>query len=120
MASGLPVFATCHGGPLEIIEDGALRFHVDPTDGALAAAKIAEFLERCAADPAVGSASLDGGPRSRGGPLHLAPLRRAMMTLSRIYGFWKFVSNLERQETPRYLEMFYPSSSGRAPRPWES
>ena len=26
-----------------------------------------------------------------------------MMTLSRIYGFWKFVSNLEHEETMRYL-----------------
>ena len=30
-----------------------------------------------------------------------------MMTLSRIYGFWKYVTNLERDETRRYLEMFY-------------
>ena len=29
------------------------------------------------------------------------------MTLSGVYGFWKFVSNLERRETKRYLEMFY-------------
>ena len=29
------------------------------------------------------------------------------MTLSRIYGFWKFISNLEREETRRYLHMFY-------------
>ena len=30
-----------------------------------------------------------------------------MMTLSRIYGFWKHVTNLERAETQRYLQMFY-------------
>ena len=30
-----------------------------------------------------------------------------MMTLSRDYGFWKYVTNLERAETRRYLEMFY-------------
>ena len=30
-----------------------------------------------------------------------------MMTLSRVYGFWKFVSDLERTETRRYLDMFY-------------
>jgi sucrose synthase len=30
-----------------------------------------------------------------------------MMTLSRIYGFWKHVTDLERRETARYLEMFY-------------
>jgi hypothetical protein len=30
-----------------------------------------------------------------------------MMTLSRVYGFWKYVTDLERAETRRYLEMFY-------------
>lgn len=30
-----------------------------------------------------------------------------LMTLSGVYGFWKYVSNLERRETRRYLEMFY-------------
>jgi sucrose synthase len=30
-----------------------------------------------------------------------------LMTLAQIYGFWKYVSNLEREETRRYLEMLY-------------
>ena len=30
-----------------------------------------------------------------------------LMTLSRVYAFWKFVSNLDRLELKRYLEMFY-------------
>ena len=30
-----------------------------------------------------------------------------IMTLARVYGFWKYVTNLEREETRRYLEMFY-------------
>lgn len=30
-----------------------------------------------------------------------------LMTLSAVYGFWKYVSNLDRRETKRYLEMFY-------------
>ena len=30
-----------------------------------------------------------------------------MMTLSRIYGFWKYVSDLQRGSTQRYLQMFY-------------
>lgn len=29
------------------------------------------------------------------------------MTLTGVYGFWKYVSNLERRETRRYIEMFY-------------
>jgi hypothetical protein len=30
-----------------------------------------------------------------------------LMTLTGVYGFWKYVSNLERRETRRYIEMFY-------------
>lgn len=30
-----------------------------------------------------------------------------LMTLSRVYGFWKYVSKLHRRESRRYLEMFY-------------
>jgi sucrose synthase len=30
-----------------------------------------------------------------------------MMTLARVYGFWKYVTNLEREETRRYLELLY-------------
>jgi sucrose synthase len=30
-----------------------------------------------------------------------------MMTLSRIYGFWKYVTDLERTATRRYLQMLY-------------
>jgi hypothetical protein len=29
------------------------------------------------------------------------------MTLSGVYGFWKYVTNLDRRETRRYLEMLY-------------
>jgi sucrose synthase len=30
-----------------------------------------------------------------------------LLSLSRIYGFWRFISQMERQETRRYLEMFF-------------
>lgn len=30
-----------------------------------------------------------------------------LMTLSGVYGFWKYASKLERRETSHYLEMFY-------------
>ena len=37
MTTGLPTFATCFGGPLEIIEDSVSGFHIDPNDGDAAA-----------------------------------------------------------------------------------
>ncbi len=106
MASGLPVFATRHGGPLEIIQHGVSGFHIDPNDGAAAADLMADFLERCATDP-------EHWRRLSRGALARVDARytwrryaERMMTLSRIYGFWKFVSNLEREETALYLRMF--------------
>jgi sucrose synthase len=51
MSSGLPTFATCFGGPLEIIENGISGFHIDPNHGDQAAALMAEFFVRSKQDP---------------------------------------------------------------------
>ena len=51
MSTGLPVFATCFGGPLEIIEDGISGFHIDPNYGDAATARMAEFFAQCREDP---------------------------------------------------------------------
>ncbi len=107
MTSGLPTFATRYGGPLEIIEDGKSGFHIDPNHGEEAAEAIADFLERCAGDPAYWD-KLSAGSIARVQSRYTWELyAERMMTLSRIYGFWKYVTNLERDETRRYLEMFY-------------
>ena len=104
MVSGLPVFATCHGGPSEIIEDSRSGFHVDPNDGAAATARIATFLERCAADPAAWDRVSDAAAARVAARYTWRRDAGRIMTFSRIYGFWKFVSGLERQETARYLQ----------------
>ena len=107
MASGLPTFATQYGGPLEIVEDGVSGFHIDPNHGDRAAECIAEFFARCAKEPAywetISVAAIQRVQRRYTWELYA----ERMMTLSRIYGFWKYVTNLERDETRRYLEMFY-------------
>lgn len=106
MASGLPVFATRYGGPLEIIQHGKSGFHIDPNDGAAAADAIAVFLEQCSAEPARWE-RISAGALARVAARYTWQLyAERMMTLSRIYGFWKFVSNLEREEAGRYLELF--------------
>ncbi|MFN7989269.1 MAG: sucrose synthase [Thermoanaerobaculia bacterium] len=104
MVSGLPVFATCHGGPSEIIEDRRSGFHIDPNDGAAAAARIADFLERCAADPSAWTRVSDAAVARVAARYTWRRYAERIMTFSRIYGFWKFVSGLEREETGRYLQ----------------
>jgi len=107
MACGLPTFATRYGGPLEIIEDGVSGFHIDPNHGDRAAAAIAEFLERCADDPAhwerLSRAAIERVRKRYTWKLYAERL----MTLSRVYGFWRHVTDLERAETRRYLEMLH-------------
>ena len=106
MASGLPVFVTCHGGPSEIVRDGVSGFQIDPYDGAAMVERIAEFLEQAAADPQRWMLVSRGALARVEERYTWRKYAERMMTLSRIYGFWKFASDLEREETRRYLHMF--------------
>lgn len=107
MISGLPVFVTRYGGPLEIVEHGISGFHIDPNHGDAAAELITGFFEKCAAERGHWE-TLSRQSIARVQSRYTWELyAERMMTLSRIYGFWKYVTNLERAETSRYLEMFY-------------
>jgi sucrose synthase len=107
MSCGLPAFATCYGGPLEIIEDGVSGYHVDPNHGLQAAERIAQFFADCAADPSRWDDLSNGALERVESRYTWRRYAERMMTLSRIYGFWKYVTDLERDETKRYLQMFY-------------
>jgi len=107
MSSGLPTFATCFGGPQEIIEDGVSGFHIDPNHGEAAAQRIAAFYKRCRQEPAYWDAILGGSLERVAARYTWKRYAERMMTLSRVYGFWRYVTDLERSETRRYLEMFY-------------
>lgn len=107
MVSGLPTFATCYGGPLEIIQDSVSGYHIDPNHGDLAAEKIADFFERCTAEPTLWQ-TLSTAARTRIEERYTwKRYAERLLSLTCIYGFWKFATNLEREETNRYLEMFY-------------
>ncbi|QSA97482.1 sucrose synthase [Methylococcus sp. EFPC2] len=107
MASGLPTFATCHGGPSEIIQHKRSGFHIDPNDGVATADVIADFLEHCAANPREWDRISTGALARIEQRYTWKIYAERLMTLARIFGFWKYVSDLERQETRRYLDMFY-------------
>ena len=107
MSSGLPTFATRYGGPLEIIEDGISGFHIDPTQGAQATQKMLDFLRASEKDPAAWDAISKGGIQRVEERYNWDLYASTLLKLSRIYGFWRYISSLERDETRRYLEMFY-------------
>ncbi|NLX12714.1 MAG: sucrose synthase [Phycisphaerales bacterium] len=107
MSSGLPTFATCYGGPSEIIEHGVSGFHIDPTQGDAAAELLADFLEENARDPGNWKRISDQALKRIEERYTWKLYGERMMTLARVYGFWKYVTNLERAETRRYLEGLY-------------
>jgi sucrose synthase len=107
MSSGLPVFVTRFGGPLEIVEDGISGFHIDPNHGDVASRCMLEFFQRTGPDPgvwdAVSEAAIIRVKEEYNWELHA----KKLLSLSRIYAFWKYITNIEREETRRYLDMFY-------------
>jgi sucrose synthase len=107
MSSGLPTFATCYGGPLETIVDGVSGFHIDPNHGPAAAAKIQGFLAQCRSESGYWDRISRGGLARIASRYTWKRYADRLLKLARIYGFWKYISNIEREETRRYLEMFY-------------
>ncbi|KAJ4708835.1 Sucrose synthase [Melia azedarach] len=107
MTCGLPTFATCNGGPAEIIVHGKSGFHIDPYHGEQAAEILVDFFEKCQADPSHWDKISLGGLKRIEEKYTWKIYSERLLTLTGVYGFWKHVSNLDRLESRRYLEMFY-------------
>ena len=107
MSSGLPPFATVYGGPSEILEHGISGFHIDPNHGEAAGNIVADFLERCSEDEQhwlkVSRAGQDRVQSKYTWKLYA----ERMMTLARVYGFWRYMTTVERAETNTYLQALY-------------
>ncbi|XP_077236474.1 sucrose synthase-like [Tasmannia lanceolata] len=107
MTCGLPTFATSNGGPAEIIVDGTSGFHIDPYQGDKSAELIVDFFEKCKGDPSYWNKISEGGLQRIYEKYTWKIYSERLMTLAGVYGFWKYVSHIDRRETRRYLEMFY-------------
>ncbi|KAK2649532.1 hypothetical protein Ddye_017021 [Dipteronia dyeriana] len=107
MTCGLPTFATCHGGPAEIIEHGVSGFHIDPYHPDQTAELIADFFQKCQEESSHWNKISDAGLQRIYERYTWKIYSERLLTLAGVYGFWKYVSKLERRETRRYLEMFY-------------
>ncbi|KAK8545272.1 hypothetical protein V6N13_066558 [Hibiscus sabdariffa] len=107
MTCGLPTFATCKGGPAEIIVHGKSGFNIDPYHGDQAAEILVDFFEKCKTDPSHWTNISKGGLKRIEEKYTWQIYSERLLTLTGMYGFWKHVSNLDRRESRRYLEMFY-------------
>ncbi|KAL2250990.1 sucrose synthase [Sesamum indicum] len=107
MTCGLPTFATLHGGPAEIIVHGKSGFHIDPYNGEQVAEVLVDFFEKCKHDPSHWETISAGGLKRIQEKYTWQIYSDRLLTLAGVYGFWKYVSKLDRREIRRYLEMFY-------------
>jgi sucrose synthase len=107
MTCGLPTFATMHGGPAEIIQNGVSGFHIDPYHPESVAQVLVSFFEKVKSDRSVWTKISEAALQRIYSSFTWKLYAERLMTLTRVYGFWKYVSNLHRREARRYLEMFY-------------
>lgn len=108
MHSGLPVFATQFGGPLEIIENQKSGILINPTIQDDMTDKISDFLESCGDDPKVWlQFSQRGMDRARTHftwELHCQQLTR----LTKVYGFWRYsISETAKSRMTQYCHLLY-------------
>lgn len=107
MRSGLPTFATQYGGPLEIIENKVSGFHIDPINGNETTEKLINFFKRCKEDKnyweKISEAGIVRVDRSFNWELY----SQNLLSLAKIYGFWKYTTNLEMSELNAYLDLMY-------------
>lgn len=107
MTSGLPIFATRYGGPLEIIENGVSGFHISPDHGEEAANIMTQFFDKCNDNPNYWEEISRNAIKRVDENYTWKLYARRLLSLSKIYSFWNHLTGFERLQTQRYLDMFY-------------
>ncbi len=107
MISGLPIFATQFGGPSEIIQDQVNGFYINPTNLVEMGDKILEFVKKIEYYPEywlqISQAGIDRVYSTYTWKIHTNKL----LSLARIYGFWNFNSQENREDLLRYIEALF-------------
>ncbi|BAY23974.1 sucrose synthase, glycosyl transferase, group 1 [Calothrix sp. NIES-2100] len=107
MVSGLPTFATEFGGPLEIIQNGVNGFYINPTRLEEMAQVILDFVYKCDQKPnywlKISQQAVERVVKNYTWKIHSTRL----LSLAKIYGFWNYTSQENREDMLRYLEILF-------------
>jgi sucrose synthase len=107
MSSGVPTFATCFGGPLEIIQDGENGFLINPTDLPETATKIKQFIWECEENPDYWQKISQRGIKRVRDKYNWRSHTKQLLLLAKIYRFWKTSTEGNKGALLRYLEALY-------------
>ena len=107
MHSGLPVFATMYGGPLEIIDDQVNGFHIDPVNAKESTEKILDFLKKIKKDNSFWEKISKKAIKRVEKDYNWELYARKLLELAKIYGFWRYTTNIEMEEMNAYLDVLY-------------
>lgn len=108
MHSGLPVFATQFGGPIEIIQDKESGFLINPTDRESMLEILNSFFERAAAEPtywtSISKNAIRRAKKHFTWDLHCQNLTK----LTKVHGFWRYsISGQAKSRLSRYCLLLY-------------
>jgi sucrose synthase len=107
MHSGLPVFATMYGGPLEIIDDEVNGFHIDPVNAEESTEKILGFVKKIKNDKSLWERISNKAIKRVEKDYNWELYARKLLELAKIYGFWRYTTNIEMEEMNAYLDVLY-------------
>ncbi len=107
MRSGVPVFATQYGGPLEIIEEAKSGFHINPVNEGESVQKILDFITKCKIDKSYWKQISERGILRVDSAYNWDLYAKNLLSLAKIYGYWKFTSNIEMEELNSYVDVLY-------------
>ena len=107
MRSGLPVFATMYGGPSEIIQDHVSGFHINPVNEKECQEIILNFFDKCKKDPKYWDKISERAIKRVDAAFNWELYSKNLLSLAKIYGFWRFTTNIEMEEMNAYLDVIY-------------
>lgn len=90
MHSGLPVFVTMFGGPVEIVEHGKSGFLVNPTNPEAMTALVADFFAECGQKPKHWQTIAKAGMKRAQSHFTWELYCRQLTRLAKVHGFWRY------------------------------
>ena len=90
MHSGLPVFVTMFGGPVEIVEHDKSGFFINPTNQEAMSAHMADFFTTCAENPKYWPTISKAGMKRAQNYFTWELYCRKLTRLAKVHGFWRY------------------------------